>query len=252
MYELFVMSLKEYWKDQDENEQEVGQSIQELQDVLSDHFQKEVRWSEPDVKSEEDETEIEVDVVDDLQLSSLHAVAAKLELDGNLDGLELSADEPWECDVFDRLSETLEEKESDIEKFCHILSIGNSPACFIVPVDLPFVAQINVGDKEEESQNDCDCGCEEDDDGSVDIASLPAIRRELDTIASALKLDTSLSLEDCESIDFDDEDNLRHAKMGWYIFSHKVNDAIKAKLPLILNFVDDEFDDMDDEDEDEE
>ncbi|MCL2326647.1 MAG: hypothetical protein FWC40_09165 [Proteobacteria bacterium] len=249
MYELFVMSLKEYWKDQDESEQDVTQSIQELQDVLSDHFQKEVRWSEPDVKSEEDETEIEVDVVDDLQLSSLHAVAAKLELDGNLDGLELPADEPWECDVFERLSETLEEKESDIEKFCHILSIGNSSTCFIVPVDLPFVAQINVGDKEE-TEDDCDCDCEEDD-GSVDIASLPGIRRELDTIAAALKLDTSLSLDECESIDFDDEDNLRHAKMGWYIFSHRVNDAIKAELPLILNFVDDEFDDMDD-DEDEE
>ena len=42
----------------------------------------------------------------------------------------------------------------------------------------------------------------------------------------------------------------RHAKIGWYIMSSKIDEAIKAKLPLIIRFSDeDEYDDIEDEDD---
>lgn len=253
MYEVFVMSLREYWNELGEVAKDVDESIAELQEVLSSHFEKEVNWVEPELDPAKANEEIDVDIIDELQLSSLHAVAAKLELDGNLEGLELDPEDPWENEVFERLTGKGDADGAELEHYIHILSLGNSAECFVVPADLPFVAQINVNDDDEED----DCECEDDcddcdcyDENSVDISSQMALRRELNKIAKALELDTSLKLEECESLEFDDEDDLRYAKLGWYILSARLDEAIKAKLPLIIRYVEDEeLDDIDDEDE---
>lgn len=254
MYEVFVMSLREYWNELGEVAKDVDDSINELQEVLSSHFEKKVSWVEPELDPAKADEEIDVDILDELQLSSLHAVAAKLELDGNLEGLTLDPEDPFENEVFDRLADMGDGEEGELEHFTHILSIGNSAECFVVPADLPFVAQINVNDDDEEEE---DCGCDDDcedcdceDNNSVDISSQAALRRELDRLAKALELDTSLKLEDCESLEFDDEDNFRYAKLGWYILSTRLDEAIKAKLPLIIRYVEDEeLDDIEDENE---
>jgi len=256
MFELFAMSLREYWNEVEDGGN-VEDSIAELQGCLSEHFGKEVSWEEPEADPSRKDEEIAVDVIDDCQLSAVHAVAAKLELDGNLDGFELDTEEPWNSPIFERLAEEIEDEASDgeLEKFCHLLSIGNSAECIAIPVDLPFVAQININndddnDDDEEEEHHCDCGEDEcccEDEDSIDISSLQALRRELDVIADALKIDKS---KDIETVDFDDADMFRHAKIGWYIMSAKVDEAIDQKLPLIMRFVDDEeYDDLD-EDED--
>lgn len=254
MFELFAMSLREYWNEVEDGGN-VEDSIAELQGVLSEHFGKKVTWDEPELDPSKNDEEIAVDVIDDRQLSALHAVAAKLELDGNLDGFELDAEEPWDSPIFERLADEIEDEASDgeLEKYCHLLSIGNSAECIAVPVDLPFVAQININnDDEEEEEHHCDCEdecCCEDDD-SIDISSLHALRRELDSIADALKLDKSIDLDNVDDAEFAEDDMYRHAKIGWYIMSAKVDEALKAKLPLIMRFVDDdEYDDLDDEEE---
>lgn len=261
MFELFVMSLREYWNEVDDSGMDVNESIKELQGVLTEHYGKSIVWDEPEIDDSKKDEEISVDVIDDRQISAVHAVAAKLELDGNLDGFEFDPDEPWECDIFDRLADELDDEETDrdVEKFCHLLSIGNSSECIAIPVDLPSVAQININGDEDESDEEhehhCDCGddecdCFEEDDGSIDIASLPALRRELDEIAKALKLNASLSIDDIDDATFDDVDPYRHAKIGWYIMSAKIDEALKAKLPLIIRFADDdEYDDIEDEDD---
>ena len=257
MFELFAMSLREYWNEVDRGDADVEESIDELQSVLSEHYGKKVTWDEPEFDPSKNDEEISVDVIDDRQISAVHAVAAKLELDDNLDGLEFDPEEPWECNVFDRLADELEDEatDNDVEKFCHLLSIGNSAECIAIPVDLPFVAQINInGDEEEEGEeHHCDCGeddCCCEDDNSIDIASLPALRKELDKIADVLKLDKSLSIDDVDGNAFDENDPYRHAKLGWYLLSSKVNEATKAGIPLIIRFTDDEeYDDIEDEEE---
>ena len=252
MFELFAMSLREYWNEVEDGGN-VEDSIAELQGVLSEHFGKKVTWDEPELDPSKSDEEIAVDVIDDRQLSALHAVAAKLELDGNLDGFELDAEEPWDSPIFERLADEIEDEASDgeLEKFCHLLSIGNSAECIAVPVDLPFVAQININD-DEDDEHHCDCEdecCCEDDD-SIDISSLHALRRELDAIADVLHVDKSLDLDNVDDAELDDNDMYRHAKLGWYIMSAKVDEALKANLPLIMRFVDDdEYDDMDDDQE---
>ncbi|MBQ9242619.1 MAG: hypothetical protein IJ165_05260 [Proteobacteria bacterium] len=257
MFELFAMSLREYWNEMNDGSSDVDQSIDELKSVLSEHYGKEISWTEPD-ELPSDDTEINVDVIDDRQLSSLHAIAAKLELDGNLDGLELDPEEPWESSVFDRLSEELEERddENGLEKFAHLLSIGNSNECICLPMDLPFVAQINVDDDDEASHHHCDCGddecCCEEDEGCIDIASSVAIRRELDDIAKALGLDPTLVIDEDTALSFDDEDPYRFARVGWYILRDQIDNAIKQDIPLIMRFCDDEeYDDLDDDQEEE-
>lgn len=257
MFELFAMSLREYWNEVDEASN-VEDSIAELQGVLSEHFGKKVTWEEPELDPSKKDEEIAVDVIDDRQISAVHAVAAKLELDGNLDGFEFDPEEPWDCQIFERLADEIEDEASDgeLEKFCHLLSIGNSAECIAIPVDLPFVAQINIDDNEEdedEHKHHCDCDddecCCDEDDNSIDIASLPALRRELDMIADALKIDKSIDIDSVDDVAFDDDDMYRHAKIGWYIMSAKIDEALKAKLPMIIRFVDDdEYDDIEDED----
>ena len=198
-----------------------------------------------------------MDVIDDMQLASLHAIAAKLELDGSLDDFEFDPEQPWDAPVFERLEdEVLDEAAGkDVERFNHLLSIGNSFEFICLPIDLPFVSQINISnDEEEEEEHHCDCEdeeccCCEEDDGSIDISSTVALRRELDDIAKVLNIDTSLNIDETD-VDFDDEDPYRNAKFGWYILSAKLNEAIEAKMPLIVRFndEDDDFDDFDEED----
>ena len=253
MFELFTMSLREYWNEVGEGAN-VEDSIKELQDVLSDHFGKPISWDEPEIDPAKSDEEIAVDVIDDRQLSSLHAVAAKLELDGNLNDFEFDPEEPWDAPVFDRLADELDDEaaDNDIEKFCHLLSIGNSAECIAIPVDLPSVAQINIDDDDDEHEHhNCDCEDEDcccEDDNSIDIASLQALRRELDAIADAIKIDRSIDLDHAEEVAFDDDDIYRHAKIGWYIMSAKIDEALKAKLPMVMRFVDDdEYDDIDED-----
>lgn len=262
MFELFAMSLREYWNEVDDSDSDVSHSIAELQDVLSEHFGREIRWDEPELDPDKQDEEISVDVIDDRQLSALHAIAAKLELDGNLDGLELDPENPWDCDVFERLEDELDSEDSsgDPEKFPHVLSIGNSFECVCIPVDLPFVAQINVNNDEddEDDEEECHCNhgddeecccCDDEDENSLDISSVPALRRELDMIGEALKLNPNVNIDEID-VDFDEEDPYRFAKICWYIMNAKLNDAIKSKQPMIIRFCDDdEYDDLDDEDD---
>ena len=69
MFELFAMSLREYWNEVDESDSDVSHSIAELQDVLSEHFGREIRWDEPELDPDKQDEEISVDVIDDRQLS---------------------------------------------------------------------------------------------------------------------------------------------------------------------------------------
>lgn len=255
------MGLGEYWTNNGDGS-DAKESVAELKEVLSQHYGKKVDWKEEEVDASKNDEEISVDVIDDRQLSALHAVAAKLELDGNLEGLDFDPEVPWDCEVFNRLAEVEDEDtDEDIEKFNHLLSIGNSRECFCLPVDLPFVAQINVGDEETEEvteechchDGECDCECEcEMDDGCVDISSLQALRREFDEMAKAMQIDTSLDIDDDVAMEgLDQDDYLYFARIGWYLFSKRIDEALAAKLPLIIRFTDDDEyeDDFDEVDE---
>ena len=269
------MGLNEYWGES--NAENAAESVAELKAVLSDHYGKAVDWPEPEVDVSKKDDEISVDVIDDRQLTALHAVAAKLELDGSLDGLEIDAENPWDCEVFDRIADVEdEESEESISKFAHLLSIGNSRECFCLPVDLPSVAQINIGDDDEDEADDgkCRCGCGHDkcdcdescgchgncgdecdcceyDDGCVDISSLQALRREFDMLADGMGLDKSLDIDDDVAMEaLDAEDPLYPGRIGWYLFSKRIDEALAVQTPLIIRFVDDEG--MDDDDFDEE
>lgn len=262
MFELFMMSLREYWNEMSDGTADVSSSIAELQEVLSQHYEKEVKWDEPADVAMSDE-DVAVDVIDDRQISALHVVAAKILVDGNLDGLEIDPEEPWEDEVFSRLAD-LEDDDESSDRFCHLLAFGNCAECICLPVDLPFVAQININDDEDEDKECCggccgdhECDCEDgccccDDEEGIDISSLVALRRELDDIGKILNIDPSLDIDACEEIAFDEEDSLRFAKVGWYILSTRVNEALEANLPLIVRFVDDdEYDDMEEDEEEE-
>lgn len=262
MFELFMMSLREYWGEMSDGTADVSSSIAELQEVLSQHYEKEVKWDEPEEVPVTDE-EVDVDIIDDRQISALHVVAAKMVVDGNLDGLELDPEEPWENEALDKLAEKADDEDLD-DRFCHLLAIGNSSECICLPVDLPFVAQININDDEDGEEEKCCCKCDDhecdcdddcccccDEDEGIDISSLVALRRELDDIGKVLGIDSSINVDECEKIAFDEEDDLRYAKVGWYILSTRVDVALENKQPLIIRFVDDEEYDLD-EDADEE
>ena len=261
MFELFSMSLREYWTEMGDENTDVEHSISELQEVLSDHYGKAVSWEEPELDPSKSDEEISVDVIDDMQLASLHAVAAKLELDGNLKDFEFDPEQPWDAPVFERLEDEVLDEASgkDVERFNHLLSIGNSFEFICLPIDLPFVSQINISndeeDGEDEEEHHCECGeddcCCEQDDGSIDISSTIGLRRELDDIAKILEIDTSINIDETD-VNFDDNDPYRNAKFGWYILSAKLNEAIEAKMPLIIRFNDEDDDFDDDMDEDEE
>ena len=65
------------------------------------------------------------------------------------------------------------------------------------------------------------------------------------------RLDFAVNIDETD-VDFDDDDPYRNAKFGWYILSAKLNEAIAAKMPLIIRFNDEDDDFDDDFDEDEE
>lgn len=265
MFELFVMSLHEYWADSESKK--VESSVSELMDVLSEHYGKEITWNEDELSDEQKNEEIAVDVIEDEHLTSLQAAAAKIELDGNLDGFELDPDDPWSNDAFNRLEDKLEDSEDgQIETFKHLLNIGNGWECVIIPVDVDSVAEINVDpddydddeyeddddedveyieDEEDEDDGCCcecgeeDCCCCGDDKNIIDIASAVGMKRELELIAQKMNLDLSIDIDN-EEIDFDDDDNLQTAKLCCLIFYKKLTEAIEANQPLILRLADGE------------
>ena len=276
MFELFAMGLNEYWSES--NAEDAAESVAELKAVLSDHYEMTVDWNDPDVDASNKDDEISVDVIEDYQLTALQAVAAKLELDGNLDGFELDPEFPWESEVFKRIAELEdEENEESIAKFPHLLSIGNSRECICLPVDLPSVAEINIGDEDDDDDMcgcgcghhkcDCDetcgcpgdCGCDcdcddedcdsccccEEDDGCVDISSLQALRRELDLVADGMGLDKTLDIDDDDAMgSLDAESPFYPCSIGWYLISKRVDEALAAQTPLIIRYADDdEYDD---------
>ena len=256
MYELFVMALKEYWNEQGDSIEDVTQKVEELQQVLSDHYDKKVCWDEPLPNAMNDEEEINVCAFSDIQFVALQAVAAALELGESLDDLEIGEGEDvFDASVFERIADYTE--EHDLEAYPHLLTVGDSFECFFLPVDLPFVAQINTEDEDacdcEDDVCDCcgepECDCQ-DDEPCIEISSLPAIRAELDKIAKALDLDTSITEATLDELTFDDDDHLRDAKVAWYLMSAHVNEAIKANLPLIMQFKGAEDEDEFEDDED--
>ena len=259
MFELFTMSLREYWNETDESgevtpQAEIDRSVEELQNVLTEHYGKVVSWQEPEVDFSKRDEDITIDVIDERQLASLHAVAAKLEVDGNLEGLEIDEEDPWESEIFVRLSDLLDEAvDDDVEKFRHILSMGNNTEFVCIPVDLPFVAQISLDGEECGCDGGCHCHDEEPsvedvecEDNGIEVSSLQALRRELDEIAVFMDLDRNLDINDDDAMSFSDKDPLRFAKVAWYIISHRVDESLKAGLPLIVRYTDDDYDDIDD------
>lgn len=258
MYELFVMALKEYWNEQGDSLDEVKQNIGELQQVLSDHYGKKVAWDEPDPDPANAEDEINVCAFLDSQFSALQAVAGALELGENPEDLELGeGDDIFDSPIFDRIGDYTENE--DLKKYPHLLTVGTACESFFLPVDLPFVAQINTEDEDEDGcdcddenchchDDECDC---EDDENCIEISSLQALRAELDNLAKAIHLDTSITEADIEELTFDDDDKLRDAKVAWYLLSAHVNEALKANLPLIMQYKDVEDEDYEDEFEDE-
>ena len=259
MVALFTMSLREYWNETDESgevtpQAEIDRSVEELQNVLTEHYGKVVSWQEPEVDFSKRDEEITIDVIDERQLASLHAVAAKLEVDGNLEGLEIDEEDPWESEIFVRLSDLLDEAvDDDVEKFRHILSMGNNTEFVCIPVDLPFVAQISLDGEECGCDGGCHCHDEEPsvedvecEDNGIEVSSLQALRRELDEIAVFMDLDRNLDINDDDAMSFSDKDPLRFAKVAWYIISHRVDESLKAGLPLIVRYTDDDYDDIDD------
>lgn len=249
MFELFCMGLREYWTDNEAGDPDA--SFEELLSVLSEYYGKKIRWNDPAPDPAHKDDEIDVFELLDEQLVTLHAIAGTLELDGNLDNFNLTnVDEPWNCEVYHRLEQCGEDHV--FEKYPHLLALGTENECFCLPVDLPSVASISTGD-EDEHECDCDGDCEDGcccccDEDCVDVVSLVALRRELDDIADAMKIDKSddaIDLQDEES-SFSTDDELRHGKAAWYILSNRVNAALKAGLPLIIRPNFDELDgDMD-------
>ena len=56
----------------------------------------------------------------------------------------------------------------------------------------------------------------------------------------------NLDINDDDAMSFSDKDPLRFAKVAWYIISHRVDESLKAGLPLIVRYTDDDYDDIDD------
>ncbi len=257
MYELFIMAIKDYWNCHCENQDDVNKEVADLQNVLCEAYGKDVSWSEPDPDPAKADEEINVCAFSDAQFSSLQAIAGALELDGNLDALsDLDPEQPWDSEVFERLDDLEDENGESCspKKFPTILSIS-SAECFMIPSNFDTVTVISMeddNDDECECDHHCDCECEdeccccEDDENSTDIASLYAMRRELDAIGKALDTDPSVKLENVDDLDFGD-DPLREGKICWYILNQLVNDAIEANLPLICSYNPDDGDDIEDD-----
>lgn len=244
MYELFVMPLKEYWS---EDDPALGvENVTTLQKDLSELFGHEVCWKEPESFAQErDEDEIDVAAFTDVQFDALQALAAALEMGKTADDLNFDENGIVDPEIFETFAEYAD--EHDVKRFPQILWLGHSMESFMIPPDFDQV--VEVGDTDDECDCECECDhedgeccCCEDDTSSIDVASLPAIRRELDDMAKVLDLKSDLSLDDIETVEFDDEDLLREAKVAWYILNARINEAIESKLPLIMRFSDDDDD----------
>ena len=244
MYELFVMPLKEYWTEDDVAQG--AENVATLQKDLSELFGHEVSWDEPETvaSSEDEEDEIDIAAFTDIQFDALQALAAALEMGKTADDLSFDEDGIVDPEIFESFAEYAD--ENDVKRFPQLLWLGHSMESFMIPPDFDQV--VEVGDTDDE----CDCGCDhdhddddcccEDDTSSIDVASIPAVRRELDDMAKVLDLKSDLSLDDIETVEFDDDDLLREAKVAWYILNARINEAIKSKLPLIMRFTDDDDD----------
>lgn len=258
MFELFVMSLHEYWDGNFKNLDDLEGSLSSLKSVLSQHFDADVDWNDPEVKPADGD--VEVERLTDVQLTTLQLVAAKLELDNTLDGLEFDLDEPWESPIFERLEDEIiaEDSDKDLEKFPHLLSLGNSRECLMLPVDLPHIASVDMSDDDDDDEScdhdhehSCGCGCHDDeccgfeeDDNAIDVSSTIAIRRELDVLADKLGVDKTVDMRKTK-LTFDEDDPLHQAKIAWHTFSSVLNEAIDKNLPLIFLFNDEIDEDCD-------
>lgn len=260
MYELFIMAIKEYWNNHNESQEDTNKEITDLQNVLSQAYGYDVSWPEPDPDPAKGDDEINVCAFSDAQFSSLQAMAAALELDGNLDELEdMDPSQPWDSSVFERLDDLEDEDGNPCapKKFPTILSLASMEA-FIVPSKFDTVTVISMEDENAEEcdchhDHDCDCDddcccCCDDDESSTDIASLYALRKELDLIGKAANLKNGVTLDEIDDMEFED-DSIREGKICWYILSSLVDQALEAKLPLIMNYNPDEGDDIENEDD---
>lgn len=235
MYEIFVMSLRDFWNEDGElSETEATESVKAFQNMLSEHYGKPVRWEE----SVQDSDDIVLDAIHGEDLMILQALAAKLELSGNLDGLELDYSDPWDCSVFEELQAHID-ADKEIKHFESILTLNGSPDALVLPVDLPTTITVDLcEDDEAHDEDECEA--------SIDVLSQPALRRELDKVAEALEIDLNAKPEDSDT-----DNEFEAFKMGLRALSDQLNDAIDRKLPLVLSLVDSDEEDYEEEDEDE-
>ncbi len=251
MYELYVMPLKEYWTEEDAAEG--AENVSQLQKELSELFNADITWDEPDSVSTDGNDEIDVAGFSDVQFDALQAVAAVLEMGKSIDDLSIDLDGAVDPDIFQDFAEYAD--ENDIKRFPQLLWLGRSMESFIIPPDFKQVVEIGNDDDCCCEDEECSCGCGdedcccEDDQDNIDVASLPAIRRELDDLGKVLSLKSGLTLDDIENEEFDGDDRLREAKIAWYILSARVDEAINSKLPVVMRFTDEDEDELEEEDD---
>ena len=249
MYEIFVMPLATYWDELEDLEIEAKEAVKDLQKELTEYYGKTVNWVEPD---EIDVEDIEVSLIEDNELMSLYVVAAKLETSENIDNIDLDPENPWDSEVFDELEKKLDDG-GNIDLYHHLLMPQNSPETIYVPVDLPNTVSLFSDEAAAEMDENFD-EADYEENGSICVASLTKLRTELDKIQKILKTDPEIDIED-ENVDieFEQDDSLSSAKIAWYVLNTQINNAVKAKLPLIIRYVhDEEYDELGEDFEDEE
>src|SRR5690606_35163656 len=99
MYELVVMPPREFWALGAEPPEELQEALEALQGALSEQGGSPVKWTETATQ----ET-YESDTVEPFCIHALRAVAAWIDVHGDLKGFELG-ETPWDHDIFGALDE---------------------------------------------------------------------------------------------------------------------------------------------------
>ncbi len=217
MYELVVMPLTEFWDLGAEDPQELQEALEALQGALSEQVGSPVKWSEQGTQ----ET-YESDTLDPFCVHALRALAAWVDVHGDLQGFELG-ETPWEHDVFGALDE-----EEGSKKFPQLVHSDADVAVF-APVDLPGVYFMGPEDEDEADE-------EEEEMEELAVGSVTRLGAELDALNEHLKLQGDID-ELPDDVVFDsDEDPLAAPKYAWAVLRAAVKRASAQKLPLILYF----------------
>ncbi|MFA5624930.1 MAG: hypothetical protein WC966_07735 [Bradymonadales bacterium] len=254
MYQVYVTTFSRFWSGDDGDvDTEAIEIVEDFQAMLSEHYGKAITWSEV-----ADDDDIHITGLSKEDVAILQAVAGKLELAGNIDGLELKFAHPEECSVFEELLNTYE-GEVEEQKYASIFRLGCSPDAMVIPSELSSPLTIDLGDEEDDEEP------EEADEkefiGDIDVISALDLRERINEIAKALKIDIKTTWEELDAIDIDslytddEEQNSREAFIiSLRCLALQLDSAIeKNSLLFISKFDEDDYDEDDDyevEDED--